>query len=144
MVREDIESVNQDPRTAQFFIPASKLTVVELEMNGQVLIRGEKGDCISLSEELLRKTCEPVPGKKVSIPRFDVRALKKGDRLDDIPLVRCPICKRTALSLGKNLDYLFRESKYSSYAHIVGDLTASSGSVFLVCDEAFYAEMSDG
>jgi hypothetical protein len=148
MTEDEAEMVNEDPRLKGFFTPGSDLDFMGFDAFPLVLVRF-CGDSLSLGVDTLRERYDPVrrsdrvwsgevvPIETVRFPevRTDVRKMSPGDKLDDIPLIRCPVCKRTAFTLGKNLDYLGRPSKHSSYAHVVGGLTKNSGSILVYCDE---------
>lgn len=133
MSEEDKQSVQEDPRVLKFFTPGSRARIegttypyIDLQC---------KGDILMVHVDVLRKDWKPAhPDTCVDIPfsqvprmagyRIDVRSLKVGAKLRDIPLVRCPVCKKTAFTL---------DSVGRDYCHMVENLTNTSGDVLMYC-----------
>lgn len=65
--------------------------------------------------------------------QIDVRTLKPGEKLDNIPLLTCPVCGKTAFSLGPTR-YADSSTGPETFAHVVDNLTRRSGDIIESCD----------
>ncbi len=66
-----------------------------------------------------------------AMKKIDIRALKIGEWVDDIPVVRCSVCGQSAIDLG-SIDGDGNPLTDQTFAHVVS-LTKYRGEVFESC-----------
>lgn len=145
---EDLESSDEDPRLEKFFRLGSIVKIKGISRLGKkrkILIDVEcEGDVLMIAEEIFRsfwkKELPAPPPAVIPLPRvrkdeiINIRQLRIGDTLDNIPLVECPVCGDTAFTLGQMYDHNWMPSGEESFAHKVANLTRSRGDVIESCE----------
>lgn len=74
--------------------------------------------------------------------KIDIRALKVGEWVDDIPVVKCFVCGQSAIDLGSTDGYGNPLSD-QTFAHVVA-LTKYRGEVFESCHKQLDMKLSTG
>lgn len=142
--KKDVVHLTQDPRFLKFCQVGASVEVTDVWKHNPadraVWVDARcGGDTVIFQQKLfVRAYGRASVGNVPPSPIFhDVREWEPGDKLNDIPLLKCPACGKTAFDIGTSLDYLGRPSgKERTYVHIVSGLTDRSGTPVLACNWA--------
>jgi hypothetical protein len=138
---DDLEHSLQDPRFLKFCQPGAILSVTGVWKSSpsdravwvDALCGGDT--VVFQREAFVRAYGMAVPSKAPSSSVVhDVRNWSPGEMLDDIPLLKCPSCGKTAFDIGPPLDYLGRAGTGRTYVHVVSGLTDRSGTPIVSCE----------